>query len=281
MKIFSLIRRALFPVPATTQVTPTMTMPATLDKKTCWKIAGHSAPGTAHLRRGRTCEDNCDWFMEDELLGIAVADGAGSASHGAIGSALVVRTALKTLLDLHLKVCPITAKTSALALGLACQKVQNSLAVKAIELGIEPSDLATTLIIVVASRSFVATAHVGDGAVVVSDQDGKLTTLTTPTNGEFANETVLLGCRSTIDFKIKTLAKFRLKSLAVFSDGLQRLALKMPQGIPHAPFFRPIFNRLQSQTGSEIDQFLKAFLNSTAVNNRTDDDKSLVIAHVL
>jgi Protein phosphatase 2C len=182
---------------------------------------------------------------------------------------------------LHQKVCPITPKTATLALGLACQNVQDALATKAIALGIEPSDLATTLIVVLASRSFVAVAHIGDGAVVVGDQDGKLTTVTPPTNGEFANETVLLGYKHTVDFKINCLTKFRVKSVAVFSDGLQRLALQMPQGIPHAPFFDPIFDRLQRQTEIEMEHFLKSFLNSTPVNNRTDDDKSLVIAQIL
>ena len=27
----------------------------------------------------------------------------------------------------------------------------------------------------------------------------------------------------------------------MFSDGLQRLALKLPEGTPHAPFFTPLF----------------------------------------
>jgi hypothetical protein len=32
------------------------------------------------------------------------------------------------------------------------------------------------------------------------------------------------------------------RHVAVFSDGLPMLALKMPVGSPHAPFFMPLFH---------------------------------------
>lgn len=269
MKILSLIRRAFFPL-----------LPAVVPENS-WKVAGCSLPGTTHQRRGRSCEDASDWFRSGELLAIAVADGAGSASQAALGSALAVRTALDTILDLHLKICPITAKTATQTLGITCQKTRDTLCAKAIEIGVEPSDLASTLILVVANRTFVAAAQIGDGAVVVKDQEENLTALTTPMNGEFANETILMGCGSPVDVQYKSLAKFRLKSVAVFTDGLQRLALRMPQGIPHEPFFMPLFERLQRLSEPEMEKMLNEFLNSPRLEARTDDDKTLITAQVL
>ena len=256
-------------------------LPAAEGKKGCWKVAGCSLPGTAHVRRGRTCEDSSDWFASNELLVIAVADGAGSAAQAAVGSALAVRTALRTIKDIHLKICPITDKTATHALEITCQNTLNTLCAKAAESGTEPHDMASTLILVVATRSFVAAAQVGDGAVVVIDDKGNLTALTTPTNGEFANETVLLGCMPTLDVQIGTLTKFHLKSIAVITDGIQRLALRMPKGIPHEPFFNPLFERLQRLPESEMEKVLKEFLDSPRVNTRTDDDKTLVTACAL
>ena len=145
-------------------------------------------------------------------------------------------------------------------------------------MGAEPRDLACTLIVVVASPNFVFAAQIGDGAVVLKDDEGNLHSLTTPTNGEFANETILMGCSETLDIHIRSFAKFKLRSVAVFSDGLQRLSLRMPECEPHAQFFEPLFGRLQHSTEPDMEKFLREFLDSPRVNNRTDDDKTLVAA---
>jgi hypothetical protein len=270
MKLLSLIRRALRP-----QLPPAV-------EKTCWKIADCSLPGTAHLRRGRICEDAVGRFVRDGLLGIAVSDGAGSAPQAALGSALAVRTALLTLLNHHLEICPITADNAAQVLAGTFSQTVNTLCDRAAEMGAEPRDLACTLIVVVASANFVFAAQVGDGAVVLQNDDGNLACLTKPTNGEFANETILMGCAPTMDVQIRSFGfpEFPLKSIAVFTDGLQRLALRMPPCEPHEPFFQPLFERLQCLTVPEMENFLQEFLDSSRVNARTDDDKTLVTAQI-
>jgi hypothetical protein len=67
--------------------------------------------------------------------------------------------------------------------------------------------------------------------------------------------------------------------LALFSDGLQMLALKMPEGTPHAPFFGPLFRFAASaeEDGPAVGT-MEAFLRSPRVTQRTDDDLTLVIA---
>lgn len=50
---------------------------------------------------------------------------------------------------------------------------------------------------------------------------------------------------------------------------------------PHVPFFAPFFNGLASATQEQLDllpELLKQFLSSPAVNERTDDDKTLALA---
>ncbi|MBW2844613.1 hypothetical protein KX245_21670, partial [Escherichia coli] len=50
---------------------------------------------------------------------------------------------------------------------------------------------------------------------------------------------------------------------------------------PHVPFFTPFFNGLASATQEQLDllpELLKQFLSSPAVNERTDDDKTLAHA---
>src|SRR5690606_13699429 len=50
-------------------------------------------------------------------------------------------------------------------------------------------DLNTTLIVAFATKHMVGAVHVGDGVSIIRDEMGNLRCLTTPQNGEFANET--------------------------------------------------------------------------------------------
>lgn len=73
----------------------------------------------------------------------------------------------------------------------------------------------------------------------------------------------------------------RIDEVALFSDGLQRLALSFEQRTPHIPFFEPMLNVLRRQKPVEceaLDEQLARFLNSSQINGRTDDDKTLVLA---
>ena len=68
-------------------------------------------------------------------------------------------------------------------------------------------------------------------------------------------------------------------SLALLSDGLQMLALNYGTKAAHQPFFAPMFASLRkADDAQELLVPLKQFLDSKAVNDRTDDDKTLVLA---
>ena len=71
----------------------------------------------------------------------------------------------------------------------------------------------------------------------------------------------------------------RVDELALLTDGLQPLALHYSTRRTHQPFFAPMFERLRaSQPGEGLAGALRQFLSSAAVNARTDDDKTLVLA---
>ena len=72
-----------------------------------------------------------------------------------------------------------------------------------------------------------------------------------------------------------------LLRVAAFSDGLQRLALNMAANTPHEPFFTPFFRVLGATPAADEEELRSAlvrFLGSAAVNERTDDDKTLALA---
>jgi hypothetical protein len=69
--------------------------------------------------------------------------------------------------------------------------------------------------------------------------------------------------------------------VALLTDGLQGLALRFSTREAHGPFFEPMFARLRREREGEpkgLGKELRAFLGSAPVNQRTDDDKTLVLA---
>jgi len=60
---------------------------------------------------------------------------------------------------------------------------------------------------------------------------------------------------------------------------LQMLALKIPEGTPHGPFFAPLFRFSGTvKEDSDAKEQLESFLRSPRVSERTDDDLTLLLA---
>ncbi|RPJ52463.1 MAG: protein phosphatase 2C domain-containing protein [Chloroflexi bacterium] len=137
---------------------------------------------------------------------------------------------------------------------------------------------ATTLTCAVVTAGQLVVGQIGDG-VVVAGEGADLFTVTHLQRGEYANETHFLTQVDALDHLAIEIVDRPVSALAVMSDGLIRLALKMPAQEPHEPFFQPLFRVTAAmQDAAEVARQLSAFLGSERVNARTDDDKSLVLA---
>jgi hypothetical protein len=140
-------------------------------------------------------------------------------------------------------------------------------------------ELATTLIVVLATDRWIAAAQVGDGAAVVGGENGVLRALTCPPTAEYANETIFLTSPGAIETAQVQFCRGPITCIALFSDGLQRLALKLPEGAPHAPFFAPLFRFTAEAADAEVAHHqLTAFLTSPRITDRADDDLTLLLA---
>ena len=140
-------------------------------------------------------------------------------------------------------------------------------------------DLASTLIVVVATPELIATAQIGDGAIIISDKQDNLVALTVPQSGEFINQTTFLISPEALDTAQVNIWNGNVANLAMFSDGLQMLALKMPSGSPHIPFFHPLFGFVSQLTDETLaKEELERFLKSPRVTQRTDDDLTILLA---
>jgi hypothetical protein len=233
---------------------------------------------------GTVCEDRCLAQVETDpskppLLTIFVADGAGSAAHGGMGAELAIEAATAFVGEHY-------ARTLEFALNdywaVECiQAVRAKIYATADENGTKARDYACTFLAVVASPFATLLIQIGDGGIVVDVGNG-LEVPITPMAGEYANMTNFVTDENAIDILAVATLPTRAEKIAVFTDGIQRLALNMATNTAHTPFFTPFFTILATATVVQEDHLqteLARFLNSPAVNERTDDDKTLVLAH--
>ena len=245
-----------------------------------WQILSASVAGKSHEKQDIPCQDAHSWkLLSNQIIVMAVADGAGSAKLSDLGSKIAVNTAIETLEEqlirssINLEEIPWQDY-----LKNTLKASQTALEAEATNQNVELRDLATTLILVMAAPEWIAVAQVGDGAAVVEDQNGTILGLTTPACGEYLNETIFLVSPNALETAQINLWSGQPKYLAVFSDGLQMLALKMPEGKLHHPFFSPLFKFVETATDeTDAKQQLISFLRSPRVAERTDDDLTLIL----
>jgi serine/threonine protein phosphatase PrpC len=246
-----------------------------------WHVAAASVRGTSHEQSRRPCQDAHFWrVLPDDGLVVAVADGAGSAPQGQIGATLAALTAATTLCA-HLSASPWPREYAGweACFTTAAEGAQAAVEAEATARQVARRQLATTLILVAATADQVAVMQIGDGAVVVGDSDGNVISLTSPVQGEYANETTFLITPDALNTAQVRVWPGKLASLAVFTDGLQRLALSMPSGAPYTPFFKPLFRFVAAENSAKkACEQIAAFLRSERVTDRTDDDLTLVVA---
>ncbi len=246
-----------------------------------WRVVAAAVKGKGHEKTGQPCQDAVHWQAgHGGWFFAALADGAGSARLSEVGSDLAAQTALRAVVG---SLSPPAALGDEAgikaALKAALEAALKALTDEAKTRQARPADLATTLLVCVAGPDRLAAAQVGDGAVVHEDGHGALRALTKPVAGEYLNETVFLTSEGALDrAQIETWSGCA-GQVALFSDGLQMLALKMPDAMPHTPFFQPLFGwlaRVSDLPAARAE--LERLLRSPRVAERTDDDLTLLLA---
>ena len=246
-----------------------------------WNLVFASVAGTAH--RSGICQDHSEGRVLDISTGpvliAAVADGAGSASHSDQGARAAV-TAFLSAAETELAVTPsetITEEQVRSWVEIARHQVE-CLAEKQ---GVPLRQMACTFLAAIVGPTSVWCVQIGDGLIVF---DGlvpeRYAFAFWPDSGEYVNTTRFLT-----DEDYKTRCRYdRLIShptnhLALLTDGLQMLALDYAAALIYAPFFAPLFAAVTGSTDSSVlEANLQGFLNSPRVNDRTDDDKTLLLA---
>jgi hypothetical protein len=229
--------------------------------------------GTSHKTRNVLCQDAFRCWALDESLTIAVADGAGSATHSAQGATLVCDLLMHW--QEFVEPSQITTQECVWRIFREAHIAVNR---KADELGVRPRELACTVLFAHLKPTQAIFAQLGDGAIVIGDQD-TYRTVFWPEPAEYANATDFIT-ESDYESRIHVqTVDQRVSEVAVMTDGLQRLALDFANRSAHVRFFQPFFQRLKSATNvDELNEPYRAFLDSESVNSKTDDDKTLILA---
>ncbi|MDJ0772169.1 MAG: PP2C family serine/threonine-protein phosphatase [Mastigocoleus sp. MO_167.B18] len=245
-----------------------------------WRVVAASVCGTSHVKNKQLCQDAHHWqLLPDNILVAAAADGAGSAVQGKVGAMIAVETAVESISNEE-----ITQETlidDALVrsvLAEAMLSAAKAVEEEAVACEKQPMDLATTLIIMIATPELVAVAQVGDGVAVAKDEGGNLLALTIPDNGEYINETTFLTSPAALKTAQLKIWRQPIVNVGMITDGLEMLAMNMAVGAPHKPFFMPLFEFVaNTQDKSVAQEQLVKFLRSDKITQRTDDDLTLII----
>jgi hypothetical protein len=245
-----------------------------------WQAAGASAMGTSHLADNIPCQDaHALRLLPGGVLLAAVSDGAGSAEQSDIGSRLAVDTVLAAIAERLENGTPDHDEAWFTLLRESFVAAAEALAREASERSIPLRQLSATLLVTLVHPQRSVIASVGDGVAVAQEAGGHWLLPIPPARGEYANETIFLTSPGWPErLQIESLSATPSR-LALFSDGLLRLALNLAAATPHAPFFDSVFAYLTTQpTLTATAEALDQFLQSDRVNARTDDDKTLVVA---
>jgi hypothetical protein len=248
----------------------------------CWRWAAAACRGISHEKSGTRLQDAYSCFVpqgcSSAFVGL-ISDGAGSAQYGGEGASLICRT-VGGLARAHFREKQHLPDETAILEWI--DAARDRISAVATRRGACPRDFAGTLVGMISDAEATVVFHVGDGGVVVRQRhSGAWIAASWPDHGEYASTTSFVtddtGARARI-----VIHSMPINAVALFSDGLERLALRMADNQPHPPFFdgmfRPLFTSTVVGRDASLSHALNRFLASPSVNERTDDDKSLILA---
>jgi len=140
-------------------------------------------------------------------------------------------------------------------------------------------ECATTLLFAVISDDTNLFAQIGDGAIIIDNQE-ELKCVFTPQKGEYANTTHFVIEEKFERYLMFGMTNEKVERFAMHTDGIEMISLVNLEK-PLKQFFNPFFDCLANEPkgyNKELSEELSEFLSSDRVNKKTNDDKTLVIA---
>jgi Protein phosphatase 2C len=248
-----------------------------------WVIVSSTVIGSRHEADETPCQDChiCQAIETEygEFLIAAASDGAGSAPQSHLGATLACSGFVEVTRSAVTLGGMASLTTDFLAEWIVSHQEKVSRLAAAEDL--KPRDYAHTFLGAVIGEGKACYVQIGDGAIVIPTASVSFETVFWPQRGEYANETYFLTdtqATKRILFEVHDSAP---DALAIFTDGLQHMVLDYRQQIPHGPFFDSYLSWVRGgDFGQDFRKSaqLSEFLASPEVNQKTDDDKTLILA---
>ncbi len=247
-----------------------------------WRHIAQSLQGPSHVAGGTACQDSHVVHLlggdSDGTLIACVADGAGSAKFSDAGSTIACAAVVENAAA-HFEAGDRRFDNLRREDVLRwCDDARTRIRSEAAARDCDCRELATTLCVAIAGPDSSVFFQIGDGAIIAGHH-GIYGVVFWPQTGEYANSTNFLTADDFEDRLEFLTTTGRCSEIAVFTDGLERLALRFDSQTPHGPFFGPLFRALRSAADLDgLNEGLRQFLASDSVQARSDDDKTLILA---
>jgi Serine/threonine protein phosphatase len=248
-----------------------------------WQAVGWKEKGIGHIKNGTPCQDDFNYQIisnEQVIIG-AVSDGMGSAAHSELGSQIAVQTAIRLLNQNNLLNTPINEDEARAFFEKLLNSVVTEIQAEAKNQGYAVRDLACTLLAFVATPDWLAAMQVGDGLIVIRPkEEATYELLFRPTKGEYGNETVPITSSTASQEMQVTVIPKAVDFICAATDGIEHISLlKSKTWIAYEKFFEPLERQIMRPniTQTEKQNILRDFLNSEQVNQKTDDDKTVLL----
>lgn len=248
-----------------------------------WSFGAASVRGISHVKNGTRKQDAKRCFAisgVNPIFCAIVSDGAGSASHGGEGAAIVCRS-MGEFIRAYFSRQPNDFPSDELFWDWL-DETRDRIFAAAAKRSLSPRDFAATMVVSITNGFQTQTAHVGDGAIVGRlTHDGTWLLLSESENGEYASTTFFVTDSGVPRLRTK-LWDSEIDAIFLFSDGIENQVLDAATGQPHGAFFGPMARPFADSevVGRDyhLSERLAEYLDSEKFAEHTDDDKTLVIA---
>ena len=249
-----------------------------------WSWVGASSTGTSHQRIGVGCDDAGACIelhsRHGPALIAAVSDGAGSAEHSSMGARIVVSSICRSALAFTAeggRPNSLDRETVDMWLDEIRDRIENAARLRSST----RRSFAATLVACMIQQDCAVIIHVGDGACALRLRGERSWLVPSwPAQGEYASTTYFVTDDPKPNLSLIHLVG-EIEEIALFTDGLERLALDFAAKAAFAPFFESMFSTLRTaRSGRQrrLSDELRTFLDGPSVIQRTDDDKTLIMA---
>jgi len=248
-----------------------------------WNHLAASVTGRSHHLRNEPGQDYCragviQISSHEFFIGLA-ADGAGSTVHGGVGAEIACETMYSAIISAIQEGRPLSEIKNEEIYGWVSH-ARDAIGARAKGDKQPLRDYACTLLGTIAGDDHTICFQIGDGGIVMADGDSYRTVFW-PEQGEYANTTFFVSDEAYLDHIRIEHREPSTGEIALFTDGLQNLVLSFSRKSVHDGFFRPLFTVLKQKPDNEftgLSLHLKNLLTRNDINERSDDDKTLILA---